>query len=277
MNKVDLHIHSHCSDGTLSVEEIIALAKDKNLTYFSICDHDTFKAYDEIDFCVNGLIMGIEISAYDYVNKKDVHILAYGMNSRKSIETICEKTLKQSYQISITQINRLQEAGYQIQEAAVKEIAIHSSSIYKQHIMQVMINNGYADSIYGDTYQKLFKNNGICCCDKIFPDIKDVIEAIHNDGGIAVLAHPHLSKVEAHINEYVSYGLDGIETYHSSQDEDAVRFAHHYARAFNLLETGGSDCHGLFGNEPAIGDVHLLMKDEEVCGCIQKHLKKHRK
>ena len=48
MNQIDLHIHSTYSDGSYSVEDIIKEAQRKQLTWYSICDHDTFAAYDNL-------------------------------------------------------------------------------------------------------------------------------------------------------------------------------------------------------------------------------------
>ena len=80
-----------------------------------------------------------------------------------------------------------------------------------------------------------------------------MIEAIHQDQGVAILAHPRLSRVEALISHFIRLGVDGIETWHSSQSEDAIRYSHCFALANQLLEVGGSDCHGKYGKEPEIG------------------------
>mgnify|MGYP000284936615 CR=1 FL=1 len=54
--------------------------------------------------------------------------------------------------------------------------------------------------IYGEEYHQLFKNKGICMHKKEYPKVEDVIEAIHQDQGVAILAHPRLSRVEALIS-----------------------------------------------------------------------------
>lgn len=70
MNQIDLHIHSTYSDGSYSVEDIIKEAQRKQLTWYSICDHDTFAAYDNLSTWPKGLLMGIEISAHDDLSWK---------------------------------------------------------------------------------------------------------------------------------------------------------------------------------------------------------------
>ena len=44
-DKADLHIHTSCSDGQLSPEDVIKLALDKKLKAVAITDHDTFEGY----------------------------------------------------------------------------------------------------------------------------------------------------------------------------------------------------------------------------------------
>ena len=76
--KVNLHIHTNCSDGKLTPREVIKLAEKKGLKYFSICDHNNLNAYtDEILSCEN-LITGIEFDCW----YKGVffHLLGYGID-----------------------------------------------------------------------------------------------------------------------------------------------------------------------------------------------------
>lgn len=85
-------------------------------------------------------------------------------------------------------------------------------------------------------------------------NVKKLIQAIHNAGGIAVLAHPACYwalNLEKLVKKLVEYGLDGIETYypyprfrkivkfHSSKD--VIKIAEKYP---NLIRTGGNDFHG---------------------------------
>ena len=83
-------------------------------------------------------------------------------------------------------------------------------------------------------------------------DIKRLINAIHEAGGIAVLAHPACCwalNLDKFVGKLVSYGLDGIEVYYPYRRHRAViRFASmrqikDIAAKYNLIVTGGTDCH----------------------------------
>ena len=41
MKLVDLHVHSTCSDGTLTPSELVSLAKKTGVSAFALTDHDT--------------------------------------------------------------------------------------------------------------------------------------------------------------------------------------------------------------------------------------------
>lgn len=85
-------------------------------------------------------------------------------------------------------------------------------------------------------------------------NVQKLIEAIHQAGGIAVLAHPACYwaiNLEKLVKKLINIGLDGIEVYypyprfrkivkfHSSKD--VMKIANKYP---NLIKTGGTDFHG---------------------------------
>jgi predicted metal-dependent phosphoesterase TrpH len=80
-----------------------------------------------------------------------------------------------------------------------------------------------------------------------------VIKAIHNAGGIAVLAHPACCftiSIEKLIKNLIKLGLDGIEVYYPySRHRKIIKFyksstIEKLADKYNLIKTGGSDEHG---------------------------------
>lgn len=80
---IDLHIHSKdCSDGNLSVEEIIAEAKIRNINLMSITDHDSIGCQErakklarknDIDY-INGLELNINFSQSKFKNDKSISL-----------------------------------------------------------------------------------------------------------------------------------------------------------------------------------------------------------
>lgn len=83
-------------------------------------------------------------------------------------------------------------------------------------------------------------------------NVPKLISAIHEAGGIAVLAHPACCwalNLDKFVGKLVSMGLDGIEVYYPYRRHRAIiRFAtlrqiKDIAAKYNLIVTGGTDCH----------------------------------
>lgn len=83
-------------------------------------------------------------------------------------------------------------------------------------------------------------------------NIKELIDAIHNSGGIAVLAHPcscWAFSLEHFISDLKTIGLDGVEVYYPyPRWRRYIKFSNpdiieKIACRYNLIKTGGTDCH----------------------------------
>jgi hypothetical protein len=249
----DLHIHTDVSDCSMSLEKVINLAKQKNLTHIAITNHDTVKNLDkaikigqENGICV---IAGVEISAFDYKRDRKVHILGYGFDlEAKNIKSICDGLLYERNKLALNQIDIIRDMGYDICQDDVRKYSISSEVIYKPHIMRALVDKGYSDNIYSKLYEELFGKSGKINASIEYVDVFKAVEAIKKDGGFCVVAHPGQLNSYELIEELVEVGLDGIEKYHHSHDEKDFKKIDKLASKYNLILTGGSDFHGDYGN-----------------------------
>ena len=83
------------------------------------------------------------------------------------------------------------------------------------------------------------------------------IELIHQANGLAVMAHPGLNRTDEVIPDLVDAGMDGIECFHTKHSTAVSEHYLEIADKYNLLVTGGSDCHGMSKGKPLIGTVKL--------------------
>src|SRR5438128_2278508 len=76
--RADLHVHSTCSDGEYTPEQVVELARLCGLAAVAVTDHDTLAAFTPATAAAAGtveVIPAVEISCeYDGA---EVHILAY--------------------------------------------------------------------------------------------------------------------------------------------------------------------------------------------------------
>ena len=80
------------------------------------------------------------------------------------------------------------------------------------------------------------------------PSIKEIVNLIHKNGGIAFLAHPYQYKftdTEKFLDKlYNEVALDGIECFYTTFSEKQTNYLVNFAKERNLLISGGSDYHG---------------------------------
>lgn len=94
--KVNLHIHTHYSDGLADPEDIIRQAKKNGYKRIAISDHNTMDAYLKTDILKEDIIIpAVEFDVWcGYVF---MHLLAYGIDVNNSeLQEFCAKTKKET-------------------------------------------------------------------------------------------------------------------------------------------------------------------------------------
>lgn len=252
--KGDLHVHTDISDSSYNLIETLEMAKANDVTHIGIVNHDTVRGLKEaIDMGKRmgiKVIPGIEISSYDFTNNRKVHILGYNFNLEgRNIRKLCDPLLERRNENSRRQMETLIKFGYKLDTDYINEKCRNSRVLYKQHIMMGMIKAGYTHKIYSDLYRELFKNGGICDYDIEYVDALSAVQAIKDDGGLAVLAHPGQLNSYSIIPNLIKKGLDGIERYHHSHTEKDIDRVKEICKRYDLIQTGGTDFHGEYGEK----------------------------
>ena len=252
---IDLHCHTKLSDGSMGIEELIAMAKRRRLSALAVTDHDTMASAVRAVTIGRRLgvpvIHGVEFSTWDTKRERKAHILCYRCDKPDRLEVLCHRVSESRKKAAAEMIRKVMRY-YPITPEMIAKCAAGSTAIYKQHIMHALMDAGYADTIYGDTYTKLFSKEFGCIQTKVeYPDTREALDVIHSAGGIAVLAHPTLYHNEDLMMELTKdHLLDGVEAYHPSCDEKETRDLLAFAELNGLLVTGGTDFHGMYTSTP---------------------------
>lgn len=257
----DLHCHTRLSDGSLGIEDLITLAKKRGVKTIAITDHDCLagtvrggiigKRFDV------QVIPGVELSATDAQTGKTIHLLCYLSDFPDRLEGLCHRNSlarKKAAHYMMLHISK----RFPIQTEFIVKCATGSTNIFPQHMMQALIECGYAQEFYGELYHQLFDRNtpGNISFSPKFPDVTEVLNAIHDAEGIAVLAHPYMNDALEVLPRLLENGLDGIEVWHPSANEEQQAELKKLATKHKLLMTGGTDFHGLYNLDPvSVGDV----------------------
>lgn len=256
--KVDLHIHSDRSDGSFSCKEIIDYAGKVGLKAISITDHDDISTLDAAkQYCTQKgieFITGIEISAR--ATTFDLHLLGYFFDSHNKhlnayVDFFQSERLKRARKI----VNLLRNYGMKLNFDLILKKA-GPGSIGRPHIADVMLEEGYVFNYY-EAFNKYIGDGCPCNVPKFKISPAEAIALINNAGGLCFIAHPGTDVTDEGIMDLMKLGIDGIETIHPRHTQAQVNHYRELIQKHDLLETGGSDCHGNRKSKVLIGHFKI--------------------
>lgn len=272
---MDLHMHSTFSDGSQTVDELVREARGAGLSGIGITDHDALSHLSRVRARARELgfpvLAGVEVTACDPATCRKVHLLGYSLKATSDglgpLERIVDETRARRVATSLWQAWTIRRAGVSFEGRVlsldrVADVARESTGVYKQHVMEALCRLPYVDERYQKLYRSLFKGSGIAARDIVYPSCVEVVQAIREQGGVAVLAHPGQLDSWGVVPSLVVAGLQGIEAHHPDHTVRDVERARTLAREHGLFVTGGSDAHGRYGADRAIGSCGL--REEEV-------------
>ena len=270
--KVDLHMHSNWSDGSQTVGQLINEGKAAGVEVMAITDHDTTEGQGEAieEGYKQGVIIipGIEISAFDPVTKRKIHILGYNYSNFKKIEERLHPYLEDRNAAAMTAVKHIQMAGYSIELEEVLAYAGKGGVLYPQHIINALTDRRDCMSTYDELINKLFGTGGAANIRNRYIPVREAVELIKSCNGMAVLAHPYLYNSLGMLPVLKTEGLDGLEAFHPSQSVEQELSIQATASRYGLFITGGSDSHGIYtetngtrdGKDVFLCENHPLLK-----------------
>jgi len=250
---IDLHLHSNCSDGALSPEQLVELAAERSISTLALSDHDTVSgvsraigAAEKTGICV---IPGVELSVC-YKNYTDIHLLGYFIDIEapeltSKLQEFAERRANRNREI-VGAVNQklATEERIPLELGEVEKFA--EGVLGRPHIARALIARGYVQNM-----EEAFKAYLVPCdIPKSYWPMEDALQTIKRIGGVAVLAHP-TTITDDHtilaglIGSLQQIGLDGIEVFNALASEYDQLVLQKLAQAQGLLITAGSDFHGI--------------------------------
>ncbi len=267
--KIDLHIHSTYSDGRMDLKEIFEEARRRGLSLISITDHDCIDAQDSaFDLAdrfgiryIAGVELNVSFSHPEYRNGKPISLDFLGYQYDRSYPPLVKKLTELRYYREqraakiLANINRELTAKDlpPLTGEDLKEIQ-HSvdGAFGRPHIADYLVRKGIVANRQEAFDQYLVR----CNVPKMTLSLAEASELIRSAGGKVVLAHPNdprgtslisltpsLDEQQRTIRAAMLPYIDGIECWHSRHDPVTTQSYVTFARLFDLILTGGSDCH----------------------------------
>ena len=251
MDRIDLHCHTTCSDGTDSPKELVRRAKEIGLRAVAITDHDTFRGH--LDGMIAGIEYGVEfvpgVELSSMFMGEHIHLLAYYADEHS--RPLCELMERAVYERAArneTMIKRLHDAGYPIDAEIVHNRFPGQTMIGRPHISEILMEKGYVNSVR-EGVVTLMGKGGPFYVPRYHVPLLDYVRAVRQSGGVPVIAHLYQYRMTDEqrrqmIREATDAGLLGLEGMYSTYDEDQQERVFAFAKEFGLICTGGSDYHG---------------------------------
>ena len=186
---IDLHIHSTCSDGTLSPAQIVSQAESLGLYGFSLTDHDTTEGIPSI-LALNPrihFIPGIEISCD--ISGREIHVLGYGIDcASKTLNDRLTAIREGRMNRNLKMISLFQKDGYPV--TLEKLQGKHPDTVItRAHFARVLQEEGICKT-KDEAFRKYLGETCKYFVPKPFLAPEETLSLIRAAGGIPVLAHP---------------------------------------------------------------------------------------
>lgn len=269
MKTADLHLHTPQSDGTDTVAERVADANERDISCLAVTDHDVMPTMlDDRVQVIDGVevIAGAEFKTR--VDGRNIEILAYFIDpTSDALHDLASRIQERRKERMETMIGSINDA--EGTDITLDEVGAHAErTIGRPHLAAVLVDRGLVDSV-GEAFAEYIGDD---CPHYVATDTvpaAEVIERVQADGGVVSLAHPGRSLPEDAaddaVAELVDAGLDAIEVFYTYDKlQESGRDVHFTAKRsqeladqFDLVETGGSDCHGSESDKYYLGSVSV--------------------
>ena len=248
----DLHTHSSVSDGTLTPTQLVEKAESIGLSALGITDHDTINGIREAQEASIGknirVIAGTELSCGKPGQEKSVHVLGLFVSPEESkLSRILDKQRELRHIRALKILNLLREQGFNMDELENWFKSEPNRVLGRPHLAHFLEDKGYVKN-FDDAFKKYLAYGCPAYVPKDYIEYSEAIDAIHDAGGIAVIAHPGLIP-----NWEETWGIikdlpwDGIEVFYIEHKNKDVESFYKIAQELNIASTGGSDYHGDYG------------------------------
>ncbi|NIB98167.1 PHP domain-containing protein [Halobacterium sp. R2-5] len=242
----DLHVHTQRSDGTLTLDEVPAAAREADVEVVAVTDHD--RLHPDLDAPVTErdgveVVAGIELRVDAGDQRLD--LLGYGVTPTDDLVAETERIQRDRVARGRAIIENVEDALGVTLDVEPRE------GLGRPHVARSVVahpDTGYDDP--GAVFVDLIGNGGPCFVARDVPDFEAGAELLADACGVVGLAHPlRYPDPEAALARCGA--LDAVELDYpydrpvgeGSADggrelvEDAIE-------AYDLLPAGGSDAHG---------------------------------
>ncbi|MEI6894711.1 MAG: PHP domain-containing protein [Colwellia sp.] len=253
--RIDLHSHTHYSDGSLTPQTLIDRAVNYQIDVLAITDHDTVAALDIAQSYIDEkkipltLINGIEISTL--WQGFEIHIVGLNIDKNNAeLKSLIKQQQQAREQRATSMGDQLAKCGFPSIYADAKALA-GLGSITRAHFAKVLHQQGHVSTMQqafdkyigkkGSKGQRAYVKPNWC-------SIEEAVQVIHQAGGSAVMAHPIRYDLSAKwlrrlIVNFKEEKGDALEVVLPQMNPEKRKIMLSYCQEYDLYASMGSDFH----------------------------------
>ena len=288
---IDLHTHSTFSDGSETPATLARMAKEVGLAAIALTDHDTTASHDDMQAACDAegieLIPGTEISLVDHefpradrdgtTTGRGVHVLAYflPLDPNSPMQQVLTRLRTDRLTRNQALVTMLQDLGFErLTFSAVEGLARSADSIGRPHFAEAMFSlhpeivGERTPESWSNVFVEWLGSGGKAYLPKTELTLEEVVTAAVGSGTVFSMAHPLLNylgdytadrierEMPAIIRSLKDRGFTGIEAYYGGTSKPIRDLMVKLTRDAGMIPTGGSDFHGTFKKDVALGRGH---------------------
>lgn len=254
---IDLHCHSHFSDGLHSPAELVNLALSRGVRQLALTDHDSIAGWQLMQDLTQdtGLrfIPGIEFSTR--WKKHDIHVIGLGLKQVDELQQALDLQ-QQSRKLRAIQIGELlEQVGIKDAYQSCCDLA-GDSQIGRLHFARLLVERKIV-SDQQSAFTRYLGRGKSAYVPTPWLEVDAAVQVIKAAEGIPVLAHPlkyglTRSKLLELLEFFKSAGGMGMEVVSGTMQSHEIKAMAQLAGQLGLLASSGSDFHGM-----GLSRVHL--------------------
>lgn len=284
---IDLHTHSTFSDGSDTPEELAAKAEQYGLSAVALTDHDTTASAEEMAAACAlhrvEYVPGVEVSLRDNefpvlrggrLQPRNVHVLAYFLPldadhplQRQLAELRYDRDVRNQELVEL-----LQKKGFtRVNLDYLTAMTGNLHSIGRPHFARAMLElhpeivGEISDAGRDRIFVEWLGSGGQAYIPKTSMPIEQFTDAARGSGTVFAIAHPLVNYVDDQGPQAVEKvmpkvlaslrerGFRGVEAYYGGSSSTARALMVKLTRDAGLIPTGGSDYHGFYKEDVALG------------------------
>lgn len=250
MLNIDLHCHSHVSDGALSPTEVITRAANHKVDVVALTDHDDVSGLAEAGAAAKkwGIVFipGVEISVT--WRGRTIHIVGLRIDPLHPSLVTGLQGVRNGRHLRARHIgDDLARHGLPGAYEGARGYAVNSQIIGRVHFARWLVDQGCVPDVRA-AFKRYLTRGKPGYVEHEWTSLENAVNWIRASGGMAVLAHPGRYDLTAHdlhllLDAFRNLGGEGLEVVTGSHHPSEYGKYADLARAFGLKASCGTDFH----------------------------------